>query len=86
MPIEPGTSLGPYTITAKMGQGGMGEVYQARDTTLDREVALRVLPDLEESDGRVKTAFRMVTFQRARDDTRALHSRPWNVRGDVSEE
>ena len=44
MPLEPGSSLGPYTVTAKIGQGGMGEVYQARDTTLDRDVALKVLP------------------------------------------
>ena len=42
MPLEPGTTLGPYEVTALIGQGGMGEVYQARDTTLDRDVALDV--------------------------------------------
>ena len=50
MPLEPGTTLGPYTVTAKIGEGGMGEVYQARDTKLDRDVALKVLPEAFTSD------------------------------------
>ena len=45
MPIEPGTRLGHYDVTALIGEGGMGQVYRARDTKLDRDVALKVLPE-----------------------------------------
>jgi serine/threonine protein kinase len=44
MPIAPGTRLGPCEVTALIGSGGMGEVYKARDTRLDRSVAIKVLP------------------------------------------
>ncbi len=44
MALTPGTTLGPYEVTAKIGEGGMGEVYRARGTKLDRDVALKVLP------------------------------------------
>ena len=44
MPLAPGTRLGPYEILAPIGTGGMGEVYQARDTRLKRDVAIKVLP------------------------------------------
>src|ERR1700693_3854718 len=44
MPILPGRRLGPYEILSAIGAGGMGEVYKARDTRLDRTVAIKVLP------------------------------------------
>jgi Tol biopolymer transport system component len=44
MPILPGRRLGPYEILSAIGAGGMGEVYEARDTRLDRIVAIKVLP------------------------------------------
>src|SRR2546423_3051554 len=42
--LAPGTRLGPYDIKALIGQGGMGEVYRALDTKLDRDVAIKILP------------------------------------------
>jgi serine/threonine protein kinase len=42
--ISPGSRLGPYEILSRLGAGGMGEVYRARDTRLDRSVAIKVLP------------------------------------------
>jgi eukaryotic-like serine/threonine-protein kinase len=44
MALAPGTRLGPYEVIAPIGAGGMGEVYSARDTRLDRTVALKILP------------------------------------------
>jgi serine/threonine protein kinase len=45
MKIEAGMKLGPYEIVAPIGKGGMGEVYRARDARLNRDVAIKVLPE-----------------------------------------
>lgn len=44
MSLENGQKLGPYEIIEQAGAGGMGEVYKARDTRLDRTVAIKILP------------------------------------------
>jgi serine/threonine protein kinase len=46
MPLTAGARLGPYEIVSPIGAGGMGEVYRARDTRLNRDVAIKVLPEL----------------------------------------
>ena len=45
MPVSPGTKLGHYDVVEAIGAGGMGEVYRARDTKLERDVAIKVLPE-----------------------------------------
>ena len=59
MALAPGTRVGPYEITAPIGAGGMGEVYQASDSRLKRQVAIKVLPDLVAAD-----RDRLARFQR----------------------
>ena len=50
MALSPGTRLGVYEVTAQIGEGGMGQVFRARDTKLNRDVALKILPDAVASD------------------------------------
>ena len=45
MSLSPGIPLGPYDVTAKIGEGGMGEVWHDTDTQLNCQVALKILPD-----------------------------------------
>jgi serine/threonine protein kinase len=54
MTLTPGTKLGPYEIQSLLGAGGMGEVYRARDTRLERDVAIKVLPAHLSSDPDLK--------------------------------
>ena len=53
MSLEPGTILGSYQILTAIGAGGMGEVFSARDTKLDRDVALKVLPEAFTAQARI---------------------------------
>ncbi len=57
MPLSPGITLGPYEIQSPLGAGGQGEVYKARDTRLDRTVAIKVLPEHVAADPDLKQRF-----------------------------
>ena len=67
MTLTSGTRLGPYEILAPIGAGGMGEVYKANDTRLDRTVAIKVLPEhLSKNEGlrqRLEQEFAMGYFR-----------------------
>jgi serine/threonine protein kinase len=57
MPLAAGDRLGPYEIVGLLGAGGMGEVYRARDTRLDRAVAIKVLPAALAADAQLRDRF-----------------------------
>ena len=57
MALTSGTRLGPYEIESALGAGGMGAVYRARDTRLDRIVAIKVLPDALAADPQFRERF-----------------------------
>src|SRR6058998_2665311 len=57
MTLQPGTRLGPYEISSPLGAGGMGEVYRARDTRLERAVAIKILPAELSSSAQFKLRF-----------------------------
>jgi eukaryotic-like serine/threonine-protein kinase len=59
LPLSPGSRLGPYEILTSIGAGGMGEVYQARDTKLERLVAVKVLPDGVAADHNARARLRL---------------------------
>ena len=68
MSLVPGTRLGPFEILAPIGAGGMGEVYRAKDTTLGRDVAIKVLPQAVASE-----SDRVARFQREAQALAALN-------------
>jgi len=68
MRLEPGQAFGPYIVVSTLGRGGMGEVYRARDTKLDRDVAIKVLPAVVAADPQ-----RVVRFQREAKTLAALN-------------
>jgi serine/threonine protein kinase len=68
MALAPGTRLGPYEIVAPLGAGGMGEVYRARDASLGRDVAIKVLPEAFAQD-----ADRLARFEREAKTLAALN-------------
>jgi eukaryotic-like serine/threonine-protein kinase len=57
MPLFAGMRLGPYEILSALGAGGMGEVYSARDTRLDRTVAIKILPEHLSSNPQLRERF-----------------------------
>ena len=57
MPLSSGMRLGPYEVLSALGAGGMGEVYRARDTRLDRTVAIKVLPEHLSSNPQLRERF-----------------------------
>src|SRR5437016_5120259 len=57
MSLQAGTRLGAYEVIAAIGAGGMGEVYKARDTRLDRVVALKILPETLATDPQFRERF-----------------------------
>jgi Tol biopolymer transport system component len=68
LPFTPGTRIGVYEVIAHIGEGGMGQVYRARDTRLNRDVALKVLPDAFAAD-----AERLARFTREAQTLAALN-------------
>ena len=79
MPLTAGDKLGPYEILAAIGAGGMGQVYKARDTRLDRTVAIKVLP-ADKVARRRAPAF--VRRPRCRADSQHAWTRSASVRGE----
>ena len=79
MPLSPGTRLGSYEIVSLLGAGGMGEVYRARDPRLQREIALKVLPDVAAADADRRERFtdsrRIGSFAWSRDGKRLAIAR-----------
>src|SRR6266568_280831 len=76
VPLVPGTKLGAYEIVSPLGEGGMGEVYRARDTRLDRTVAIKILS--------VQFACDPICRQRFEREARAIPESPNKDNGQFS--
>ena len=74
MALTPDIRLGPYAILSALGAGGMGEVYQARDSRLDRTVAIKILPDILAGDPQFRERF----DREARAISQLTHPHIWN--------
>src|SRR5689334_18257608 len=61
MALSPGNRLGPYDVLAPLGKGGMGEVYRARDPRLERDVAVKILPERLSADPQALARFERET-------------------------
>jgi serine/threonine protein kinase len=74
MTLQPGHRLGRYEILEAIGAGGMGEVYRARDTSLERDIAIKILPDAFSNDPE-----RLSRFEREAKAVSSLnHPHIWN--------
>ena len=76
MTLQAGSTIGHYDVTALLGEGGMGQVWQATDTQLNRQVALKILPDAFADD-----PDRLARFQREAQVLASLNHRVPRSRG-----
>jgi serine/threonine protein kinase len=86
MSVPSGTRLGPYEVVAPFGAGGMGEVYRARDTRLDRIVAIKVLPEAVATDREFRECFERERDSALAQQTRTDISHGGMLGGDVRDE
>ena len=77
MTLQPETQLGPYQILSPLGAGGMGEVYKAKDTRLNRWVAIKVLPEHISNNPVAKQRFERESVARIRGGS--IRVREWTI-------
>jgi serine/threonine protein kinase len=81
MPLSDGTRVGSYQILSALGAGGMGEVYRARDTRLDRDVAIKILPEAFAADAERVSRFHRESPCLAKSPAHRGHLRAGGRRG-----